>query len=127
MEYLLYECTHYSQLVWTRLGEIMTLYLNSLSPEYVTKVEITQLNVIYNVPHPSLLLYVHDKLTCNGFLIPTQEIKRDITFHRMNLPPSARQVATSQRLMAHLDSTLRRLQSYFEYILVGCKNSTWPS
>jgi cell division protein ZapA (FtsZ GTPase activity inhibitor) len=42
-------------------------------------------------------------------------------FRCMNLPPSARQVTNLQRLAAHLDSTIRRLHSYFQYIgLVNC-------
>jgi hypothetical protein len=34
----------------------------------------------------------------------------------MNLPPSARQVMEPQRLAAHLNSTIRRLHSYLQYI-----------
>jgi hypothetical protein len=34
----------------------------------------------------------------------------------MNLPPSARQIVHPQRLAAHLDSTLRQLSSYLQYI-----------
>ncbi len=39
-----------------------------------------------------------------------------VTYRRMNLPPSARQVTDPQRLTAHLYSTLRRLHSYLHYI-----------
>ncbi len=34
----------------------------------------------------------------------------------MNLPPSAQQVTDPRRLVAHLDSTIRRLRSYLQYI-----------
>jgi hypothetical protein len=34
----------------------------------------------------------------------------------MNLPPSARAITDPQRLAAHLNSTLRRLHSYLQYI-----------
>jgi hypothetical protein len=37
----------------------------------------------------------------------------------MNLPPSARQVTSPRRLIVHLDSTLRRLHSYFQYLGLG--------
>jgi hypothetical protein len=80
------------------------------------KMEISLLNGIYIVPYPSLLLYTHDKLTRNAFLILTQEIKRDNIYKCMNLPPSGRQVTSPQRLVAHLDSTIRRLHSFFQYI-----------
>jgi hypothetical protein len=79
-------------------------------------VEISKLNVLYNVPNPSILLYVRDKLTRSVILILTQEMKRDIVYRRMNLPPSARQIVHPQRLAAHLDSTLRRPSSYLQYI-----------
>jgi hypothetical protein len=60
MEHLLCECMHYSQLVWIRLGEKITLYLKSDSQDLITRVELSlsQFNVIYNVPYLSLLLYI---------------------------------------------------------------------
>jgi hypothetical protein len=116
MEHALCECQHYAQLLWIRLGEVTTKYLNSVSREYVPKVEYTQLNIIYNVPHLSILIHVRDKLTRNVFLLLTQEIKRDIIFRRMNLPPSARMITEPQRLAAHLNSTLNRLHSYLQSI-----------
>jgi hypothetical protein len=116
MEHALCECLHYAQLLWIQLGEVITEYLNSTSEDYIPKVEYNQLNIIYNVPHPSILIHIKDKLPRNTLLLLTQEMKRDIVFRRMNLPPSARTVTDRQRLAAHLDSTLRRLQSYIEYI-----------
>jgi hypothetical protein len=116
MEHTLCECLHYAELLWVRLGDVITKYLNSISTEYVPKVEYSQLNVIYNVPHPSLVIHISDKLSRNTLLILTQEIKRDIIHLRLNLPPSARQVTEPQRLAAHLNSTLHRLHSYLQYI-----------
>ncbi len=52
----------------------------------------------------------------NILLMLTQEMKRDIVFRRLNLPPSARAVMDPQRLIAQLSSTLRRLHSYLQYI-----------
>ncbi len=75
MKHLLCECIHYSQLLWGRLGEVITRYLNTVSNDYIPKVDISQLNVTYNVPHPSLLMYVPDKLTINTLLILMQELK----------------------------------------------------
>jgi hypothetical protein len=68
MEHALCECLHYAQLLWIRLGEVITKYLNSVSRDYVLKVEYNQLNIIYNVPHPSLLIHVRDKLSRNMLL-----------------------------------------------------------
>jgi hypothetical protein len=116
MEHALCECLHYSQQLWIRLGEIITKYLNSISTQHVPKVEYSQVNVIYNVPHPSLLINTWDKLSRNTLLMLTQETKRDIIFRRMNLPPSARLITESQRRAAHLNSTLHRLHSCLQYI-----------
>jgi hypothetical protein len=80
MEHLLCDCMHYVQLLRVQLGEIITQHLKSSSQNLIPKVEITQLNVIYNVSHPSLLRPIQDKLTKNAFLILTQEIKCDIIY-----------------------------------------------
>jgi hypothetical protein len=84
--------------------------------DYVPKVEYSQLNIIFNVPHPSLILHVPDKLSRNTLLILTQEIKRDIIYRRLNLPPSTNQATDPPRLAAHLNLTLQRLHSYLQYI-----------
>jgi hypothetical protein len=79
-------------------------------------VEYTQLNIIYNNPHPSILIHVPNKLSKNALIILVQEMKRDMIFRRMNLPPSARQITDPPCLAAHLNSTLHRLHSYMQYI-----------
>ncbi len=58
------------------------------------RVELGQTNIIFNIPHPSILLQIHDKSTCDTLLFLLQEIKRDIIYSRMNLPPSAQQLTT---------------------------------
>jgi hypothetical protein len=82
----------------------------------VPRVELGKINIIYNIPHPSILLYIPDRTTCNTLLLLIQEVKRDIIYRRMNLPPSAQKVTAPQQLAAHIDSTLRRLCSYLQYI-----------
>jgi hypothetical protein len=67
---------HYSKLIGTRLGDTITQHLNSTFQEFIPRVEISQLDVMYNVPHPSLLLHIHDNLTRNTFFI-------DSTFCRL--------------------------------------------
>ncbi len=82
MEHVLCECLHYAQLLWVRPGEVLTQYLNSVSDDYVPKVEYSQLNIIYNVPHPSIFIHVRDQISRNMLLLLTQEMKRDIIFRR---------------------------------------------
>ncbi len=63
-----------------------------------------------------LIIHIPDKLSRNTLLILTQEIKRDIIYRRLNLPPSANHIMDPPRLAAHLNSTLQRLHSYVQYI-----------
>jgi hypothetical protein len=58
MEHLLCECLYYAQLLWVRLGDVITKYLNSISTAYVPTVEYSQINIIYNVPHPSIIIHI---------------------------------------------------------------------
>jgi hypothetical protein len=73
-------------------------FLNINAQDLVPWVELEQLNVVNNVPRPSFLLHIQDKLTQNSLLIRTQELKRDIIYHRINLHSSARQVKKLQWL-----------------------------
>jgi hypothetical protein len=92
------------------------MLLNNFSREEVPRVELGQTNIIFNIPHQSLLLHIKDKASRNAILLLIQEIKWDLIYRRMNLPPSAHQVTDSRRLAAHLDLAIRRLRSYLQYI-----------
>ncbi len=116
MEHLLCECKHYSEPLWNKLAEGLTMLLNEVSTDRVPRIELGQTNIIFNIPHPSLLLHVQDKPSRNAILLLIQEVKRDLIYRRMNLPPSAQQVTDPRRLAAHLDTTIRRLLSYLLYI-----------
>ncbi len=116
MEHLLCECENCSEPLWNKLADSWTQLFNAISMEAVPRVELGQTNVIYNIPHPSLLLNVHDQASRNALLLLIQEVKRDIVYRRMNLPPSAQQLTDTRRITAHLDSAIRRLCSYLQYI-----------
>jgi hypothetical protein len=116
MEHLLCVCEHYSEPLWTKLADGLTMLLNETSTNEVPRVELGQLNIIFNIPHPSIKLHIQDKASRHAILLLIQEVKRDIIFRRMNLPPSAQQITDPRRLAAHLDSTIRRLCSYLQYI-----------
>ncbi len=92
------------------------MLLNDVSTERVPRIELGQTNIIFNIPHPSLILHIHDQSSRNAILLLIQEVKRDLIYRRMNLPPSAQQVTDPRRLAAHFDSTIRRLRSYLQYI-----------
>jgi hypothetical protein len=92
------------------------MLLKDVSTDEVPRIELGQTNIIFNIPHPSLILHIHDKPSRNAILLLIQEVKRDLIYRRLNRPPSAQQVTDPRRLMAHLDSTIRRLRSYLQYI-----------
>jgi hypothetical protein len=75
MEHLLCECEYYSELLWDRLSSILTELFNSTSIDRVPRVELGQSNIIYNIPHPSILLHIPDKTTRNTLLLLVQEVK----------------------------------------------------
>jgi hypothetical protein len=116
IEHLLCKCEYYLEPLWNKLAEGLTILLNDVSTDRVPRIELGQTNIIFNIPHPSLILHIHDKASRNAILLLIQEVKRDLIYRRMNLPPSAQQVTDPRRLAAHLDSTIRRLRSYLQYI-----------
>jgi hypothetical protein len=56
MEHLLCECEHYSEPLWNNLAEGLTMLPNEVSTDRVPRIELGQTNIIFNIPHPSLLL-----------------------------------------------------------------------
>jgi hypothetical protein len=105
MEHLLCICEYYSELLWNRLGDVLTWHFNSGAEDLVPTMELEQTNIIFNIPHLSILHHIHDRPTRNTLCL-IQIIKIDIIYRRMNLPPSVQQVTAIQRLAAHLDSTI---------------------
>ncbi len=60
--------------------EGLTMLFNDISSDRVPRVELGQNNIIFNIPHPSLVLHIHDKTSRNSILLLIQEVKRDIIF-----------------------------------------------
>ncbi len=67
MEHLLCVCEYYSHLQWGRLGDVLSQHFNNRSADNVPRVEL-QPNIIYNIPHPSLLLHIP------GYHLQTNEL-----------------------------------------------------
>jgi hypothetical protein len=104
MEHLLCECENYSEPLLGKLADALTQLFRNISQDDAPRVDLGRTNIIFNIPHPSLLLHVRDKESRNGLLLLFQEIKRDIIYRRMKLPPSANQIIDPRRLTAHLCS-----------------------
>jgi hypothetical protein len=56
MAHLPCKCEYFSELLWNRLAEILTQLFKNTFVDQVPRVELGQTNVIYNIPHPSILL-----------------------------------------------------------------------
>jgi hypothetical protein len=63
MKHLLCECKYYSEPLWNKLAEILTRLFNKIFADREPRVELGQTNVIYNITHPSILLYICDDHT----------------------------------------------------------------
>ncbi len=83
-----------------------------------------QTNIIFNIPCPSILHNVHDKSTCNILLLLPQEIKRDIIYKRMNMPP----LCTTSNSYPTSHSTSRIPYKGYVHICntLDSSNTLWP-
>ncbi len=115
MEHLLYLCPSYAEKLWAEFGFALTQTITQYTNEYTARIELTPKEIIYNKPHPTILLRVSDKLVRYIILVIIQEIKRNIIFRRMQLTVASRQEVPRIRLQAHLLWVVRKLISLLEY------------
>jgi hypothetical protein len=115
MEHLIYLCPSYAEKLWAEFGLALTQTIAQITNEYTARIELTPKEIIYNKPHPAILLRISDKLVRYSILVIIQEIKRNIIFRRMQLTELSRQEVPRLKLQAHLLSITRKLISLLEY------------
>jgi hypothetical protein len=115
MEHLLYLCPNYAEKLWAEFGLALTQSIAQFTQEYTARIELTPKEIVYNKPHPAILLRIPDKLTQYCILVLVQEVKRNIIFRRMQLTEPARLEVPKIKLQAHLLSVTRKLISLLEY------------
>jgi hypothetical protein len=115
MEHLLYCCEHYSAKIWDLTGRSLTLALSHHSGEYIPAVILTPLEIVFNKPHPSILLHIKDAITRKVLILLLQEIKRDIIYRRAQLQEPRRREELHPRIQAHLISVINKITSLLEY------------
>jgi hypothetical protein len=115
MEHLLYLCPNYAEKLWVEFGHALTQSVAHFAQEYTARIELTPKEIIFNKPHPAILLRITDKLVQYSILVLIQEIKRNIIFRRMQLTEPSRSETSKIRLQAHLISVTRKLISLLEY------------
>jgi hypothetical protein len=115
MEHLLYCCENYSAKIWDLTGKSLTLALSHYSGEYIPAVVLTPLEIVFNKPHPSILLHVKDATTRKVLILLLQELKRDIIYRRAQLQEPRRREELHPRIQAHLVSVINKITSLLEY------------
>jgi hypothetical protein len=91
MEHLLYGYENYSANIWAMAGRVLTLSLSRHSGDFIPRIDLTPLEIVFNKPHPSILLHVPDGTTRKVLILFLQEIKRDIIFRQAQLAEPRRQ------------------------------------
>jgi hypothetical protein len=115
MEHLLYSCENYSTKIWALAGRVLMLAISRHSGDFIPRIELTPLEIIFNKPHPSILLHVPDDTSRKVLILFLQEVKRDIIFRRAQLTEPRRREELQPRIQAHLLSVITKIQALLEY------------
>jgi hypothetical protein len=113
-EHLLYGCENYSAKIWALAGRVLMLVISRHSGDFIPRIELTPLVIIFNKPHPSILLHVPDGTTRKVLILFLQEVKRDIIFRRAQLSEPRRREELQSRIHAHLLSVITKIQVLLE-------------
>jgi hypothetical protein len=114
MEHLLSGCENYSAVVWREFSTLITITLAHIAGHPVARMDHTRKEIIYNLPHPSIVLYISDPPSRIVLLHLVQEIKHDIIHRRMNIT-LPRGPIPLLRIHAHLLSVITKVASQMDY------------
>jgi hypothetical protein len=106
MEHLIYLCQNYAEKLWAEFGLALTQSVAQFTNEYTARIELTPKEIIYNKPHPAILLRISDKLVQYCILVMVQKVKHNIIFRRMQLTEPIRLEVPKIKLQAHLLSVI---------------------
>jgi hypothetical protein len=116
MEHLLHGCENYSIKVWEEASRVITALCTQQAGQEVARIQLTPKEIIYNIPHPSFLLFLKEDKPRKALLLLIQEIKRNIVYRRMNIRPG--QIGNPvdrTRVIAHILSVVKKLKAMLEY------------
>jgi len=74
MEHLLYNCPHSSITAWEEYSGIVTEITTLILGQQVARMNYTPNEIIYNIPHPTILLRIEDAPTRELSILLTQEV-----------------------------------------------------
>jgi hypothetical protein len=116
MEHLLYNCPHSSITAWEEFSGIITELTTQISGQQVARMNYTPKEIIYNTPHPTILLRIEDNSTRELLILLTQEVKRDLIYRRMNIKENHHNRPTPLiRVQAHILSIVEKIKHLLEY------------
>ena len=115
MEHLLYECDHYSAPLWAEVGATLTATFRHKTGVFASRIDLTPKEIIYNVPHRSIQLYITDKTSRLALIALVHEIKRDILYRRMNITTPLAEPVPAIRIQSHIIANITKLKSMLEY------------
>ncbi len=113
-EHLLYGCENYSALIWQEYSTLITNTLAHIAGHQIARMDHTPKEIIFNLPHPSIALYIPDPPSRTIWLHLVQEIKRDIVHRRMTITTPCGPIPLL-RIHAHLLSVINKVASQKEY------------
>jgi len=118
MEHMYYLCQNYSNLQWELFASAVTVVVKKVNPN-ASNIYITFRNIIFNTPITNLFHYVKDKEVniLMGMLV--HEIRRKIYAFRTSSDDSIMGEVHIVRRAAHILETLRKMESYLNYIKSG--------
>jgi len=97
-----------------RIQQTTDQHLCSHCGQRIVRINLTPLRIIYNEPHKSIALYIHDSQSRVAILHLIQEIKRDIIFRRMTLN-APRGPIPLVHFHAHIFSVITKILALMEY------------
>jgi hypothetical protein len=115
MEHLLYSCEHYSAKIWDLAGKALILAISHHFGDYVPALVLTLLKIVFNKPHPSILLHITDATTWKVLILFLQEIKRNIVYRQAQLQEPRRREELHPRIQAHLGFVINKVSALLEY------------
>ncbi len=114
-EHLLYQCEHYSEQIWNKLGRVITTAIADQQTEYIPRIEFTPANITFNKIHPTIQIHVKEKKSREALILLVQETKREIYFRNQNTPHPEPVPVNQVRIIAHLMAVTRKIIKLLEY------------
>jgi hypothetical protein len=100
--------------VLQKFSTLITITLAHIAGHPVARIDHTPKEIIFNLPHPSIVLYISDPPSRTILLHLVQEIKRDIIHRRMTIISPGGPIPLLL-IHAHLLSVITKVASQMDY------------